>query len=267
MFSDGNVSIEGIAVHDRGRHAVVVPLSEQRCRILATDDREPEQSGARCGALGGAKRITGALRRMLRSRRRVRELQSVWPSLRRINPLWDPGPEYRAHPSVTPLQTELVGLGARAALDVVWCDAARAAHIVRERCQPPARARGHAGTRARRARSARGRSRATRAPARHGEPRARRIRRAARRDARMARRAHAGRSDARRHSACRGDLHEVEACSPSRWAISIGAGLLFGLIPAFRATSVSDANSSGAAGDRRVTAGGSHSHFRRARGG
>ena len=37
------------------------------------------------------------------------ELQHVWPSLRRDNPLWDPGPDYRAHVAVTPLQTELVG--------------------------------------------------------------------------------------------------------------------------------------------------------------
>jgi putative ABC transport system permease protein len=37
------------------------------------------------------------------------ELQRVWPSLRRDNPLWDPGPGYRAHVAVTPLQTELVG--------------------------------------------------------------------------------------------------------------------------------------------------------------
>jgi predicted permease len=43
------------------------------------------------------------------------ELQRVWPSLRRSNPLWDPGPDYRAHVTATPLQTELVG-SARALL-------------------------------------------------------------------------------------------------------------------------------------------------------
>jgi putative ABC transport system permease protein len=42
-------------------------------------------------------------------------LQSVWPSLRRSNPLWDPGPEYGTRSSVTPLQTQLVG-SARALL-------------------------------------------------------------------------------------------------------------------------------------------------------
>jgi predicted permease len=36
-------------------------------------------------------------------------LQTVWPSLRRANPLWDPGPGYRAHATVTPLQAQLVG--------------------------------------------------------------------------------------------------------------------------------------------------------------
>jgi len=43
------------------------------------------------------------------------ELQRVWPSLRRSNPLWDPGPDYRAHVTATALQTELVG-SARALL-------------------------------------------------------------------------------------------------------------------------------------------------------
>jgi predicted permease len=43
------------------------------------------------------------------------ELQRVWPSLRRSNPLWDPGADYRAHVAVTPLQTQLVG-SARALL-------------------------------------------------------------------------------------------------------------------------------------------------------
>jgi putative ABC transport system permease protein len=43
------------------------------------------------------------------------ELQSVWPSLRRSNPLWDPGPEYGTRSSVTPLQAQLVG-SARALL-------------------------------------------------------------------------------------------------------------------------------------------------------
>ena len=37
------------------------------------------------------------------------ELQRVWPSLRGENPLWDPGPTYRAHVAVSPLQTDLVG--------------------------------------------------------------------------------------------------------------------------------------------------------------
>ena len=37
------------------------------------------------------------------------EVKQVWPSLRRSNPLWDPGPTYRANATITPLQTDVVG--------------------------------------------------------------------------------------------------------------------------------------------------------------
>ncbi|HEY2896391.1 MAG TPA: ABC transporter permease, partial [Gemmatimonadaceae bacterium] len=57
----------------------------------------------------GGRRMVGRLARNATLAQARMELQSVWPSLRRNNPLWDPGSEYRAHVAVTPLQTELVG--------------------------------------------------------------------------------------------------------------------------------------------------------------
>jgi len=38
-----------------------------------------------------------------------REVRTVWPSLRRQNPLWDPGPDYARDATVTPLQDDIVG--------------------------------------------------------------------------------------------------------------------------------------------------------------
>jgi putative ABC transport system permease protein len=38
-----------------------------------------------------------------------RELREVWPTLRRLNPLWEPGPDYGADASVRPLQDSVVG--------------------------------------------------------------------------------------------------------------------------------------------------------------
>src|SRR6185437_14089539 len=38
-----------------------------------------------------------------------REVRLVWPSLRRLNPLWDPGASYRVNASVKPLRSALVG--------------------------------------------------------------------------------------------------------------------------------------------------------------
>jgi predicted permease len=43
---------------------------------------------------------------MARAQREVRE---VWPTLRPLNPIWDMGPDYRRDATVTPLQTEIVG--------------------------------------------------------------------------------------------------------------------------------------------------------------
>ena len=45
-----------------------------------------------------------------------RELRQVWPPLRDLNPLWNPGPEYRLDATVTALQTDVVG----AARELLW---------------------------------------------------------------------------------------------------------------------------------------------------
>jgi putative ABC transport system permease protein len=42
-----------------------------------------------------------------------REVREVWPTLRTLNPLWDPGPEYRRDASPVPLQTDVVGSSGR----------------------------------------------------------------------------------------------------------------------------------------------------------
>jgi putative ABC transport system permease protein len=63
----------------------------------------------------GGKRMVGRLAPNATLAQARTELQGVWPSLRRANPLWDPGPEYGMGSSVRPLQTQLVG-SARALL-------------------------------------------------------------------------------------------------------------------------------------------------------
>jgi putative ABC transport system permease protein len=45
-----------------------------------------------------------------------RELRQVWPPLRDLNPLWNPGPEYRRDATVTALQTDIVG----SARELLW---------------------------------------------------------------------------------------------------------------------------------------------------
>jgi putative ABC transport system permease protein len=41
--------------------------------------------------------------------RAQREVHDVWPTLRPLNPIWDMGPDYRRDAMVTPLQNEIVG--------------------------------------------------------------------------------------------------------------------------------------------------------------
>ena len=43
----------------------------------------------------------------------LREVRDVWPTLRTLNPLWDPGPEYRRDAAPRPLQEEIVGTTGR----------------------------------------------------------------------------------------------------------------------------------------------------------
>ena len=38
-----------------------------------------------------------------------REVRDVWPTLRHLNPIWDPGPDYRLHSAAAPLQQDVVG--------------------------------------------------------------------------------------------------------------------------------------------------------------
>jgi putative ABC transport system permease protein len=185
------------------------------------------------------------------------ELQSVWPSLRRANPLWDPGPDYRAHTTVTPLQTELVGsarallwmlFGATLLVLLIACvnvaNLLLARAVMRERELAVRAALG--GGRSRLVRqlvteslvlAALGavlgvmlgwlavRGLVAAMPA--GMPRA-------------------------------NEISMSGAVLAFALAISIGTGLLFGLIPALRATRANGSHSSVAGGGRRATVGGSH---------
>lgn len=57
----------------------------------------------------GGKKIIGRLAPNATLEQAQRELRSVWPSLAKINPLWTPGPDYRRDASVHPLQSDVVG--------------------------------------------------------------------------------------------------------------------------------------------------------------
>jgi putative ABC transport system permease protein len=50
-----------------------------------------------------------------------REVRAVWPTLRTLNPLWDPGPEYRRDVAVAPLQDDIVGATGRLVLILFGC--------------------------------------------------------------------------------------------------------------------------------------------------
>jgi putative ABC transport system permease protein len=184
------------------------------------------------------------------------ELQRVWPSLRRTNPLWDPGPDFRLHVTVAPLQTQLVGsarallwmlFGATLLVLLVACvnvanlQLARA--VIRERELAVRAALG--GGRGRLVRQLVTESlvlaalggivgvvlgwlavRGLVAAMPTGMPRA-------------------------------DEISMSGSALAFALAISIGTGLVFGLIPALRATSAGGSQS-WVAGGRRATAGGSH---------
>jgi len=58
----------------------------------------------------------GRVRRGVTIAQANRETREVWPTLRTLNPLWQPGPEYRQDVRVVPLQDSMVGSSAR----VLW---------------------------------------------------------------------------------------------------------------------------------------------------
>lgn len=64
----------------------------------------------------GGKKFIGRLAERATLEQARREVRTVWPSLRRLNPLWDPGDDYRRSATVTPLQEEIVGT----ARSLVW---------------------------------------------------------------------------------------------------------------------------------------------------
>jgi predicted permease len=70
------------------------------------------------GNVGGTwgvwdKKIIGRIAPGVTLARAQREVREVWPTLRHLNPLWDPGPDYRRDVAPTPLQSEIVGSSGR----------------------------------------------------------------------------------------------------------------------------------------------------------
>ena len=71
---------------------------------------EPKNLGLMWGV--GGKKIIGRLAPNATLEQAQRELSTVWPSLGKINPLWTPGPDYRRDASVRPLRSDIVGSAA-----------------------------------------------------------------------------------------------------------------------------------------------------------
>jgi putative ABC transport system permease protein len=61
----------------------------------------------------GGKNFIGRLKPGVTLEQARREVREVWPTLRTLNPLWDPGPEYRRDVAVVPLQSDIVGTAGR----------------------------------------------------------------------------------------------------------------------------------------------------------
>ena len=59
------------------------------------------------------KRFVGRLAPGVSLARAQREVREVWPTLRHLNPLWDPGPDYRKDAAPAPLQDDVVGTTGR----------------------------------------------------------------------------------------------------------------------------------------------------------
>jgi predicted permease len=205
----------------------------------------------------GSRHMIGRLAPNATLARARTELQSVWPSLRRSNPLWDPGPGYRTHATVTPLQTELVGsarallwmlFGATLLVLLIAC--VNVANLLLARAVM------------------RERELAVRAAL--GGGRGRLVRQLVTESLVLA-----GVGAVLGVSlgwlavralvaAMPADIPRADEISMSggvlafALAISIGTGVLFGLIPALRATSANGSHSNVAGAGRRATAGGSH---------
>ena len=64
----------------------------------------------------GGKKIIGRLAPNATLDQAQRELRATWPSLRGLNPLWTPGPDYRRQAEVRRLQSDIVG----ATAPLVW---------------------------------------------------------------------------------------------------------------------------------------------------
>lgn len=71
---------------------------------------DPQNTGLMWGV--GGKQFVGRLAPNATLDAARRELRTVWPSLRTVNPIWDPGPEYRRDATVTPLKADVVGSSA-----------------------------------------------------------------------------------------------------------------------------------------------------------
>jgi putative ABC transport system permease protein len=67
----------------------------------------PSNVGATWGVWD--KKIIGRVAPGVSLERATREVRDVWPTLRPLNPLWDPGPDYRRDVAPQPLQTTVVG--------------------------------------------------------------------------------------------------------------------------------------------------------------
>ena len=66
---------------------------------------------ANVGATWGIwdRRMVGRLAPGITLAQAQRDVRDVWPTLRHLNPIWDPGPDYRLQATAAPLQQDIVG--------------------------------------------------------------------------------------------------------------------------------------------------------------